>query len=155
MTDKDVREDRMLHRNWDLYDTRHTVFRPARLSPKELEQGYWRAYESFYRWSAILRGAAAKPSWLSRLRHIAYAGGWKKMEPFWDLVIRAKRAGAMLPVLETVLDPALRTPAASPHPAGGQAVPLRPSPAPRADRWSGIAGNETERGTLPQVERPA
>ena len=29
--------------------------------------------------------------------------GWKKFEPLWDLVIRAKRAGMMLPVLETIL----------------------------------------------------
>ena len=37
------------------------------------------------------------------LRHAAYAAGWKKFEPLWDLVIRAKRAGMMLPVLETIL----------------------------------------------------
>ena len=36
-------------------------------------------------------------------RHFAYAAGWKKFEPLWDLVIRAKRAGMMLPVLETIL----------------------------------------------------
>ena len=29
--------------------------------------------------------------------------GWKKFEPMWDVIIRAKRAGAMLPVLETIL----------------------------------------------------
>src|SRR5262249_42728760 len=40
---------RMLHRDWDLYDTRHAVFRPARLSPERLEKGYWRAYRDFYR----------------------------------------------------------------------------------------------------------
>lgn len=154
--DRMRRGDRLLHQDWDLYDTRHTVFQPARLSPKELEEGYWRAYESFYRWSAILRGAAAKPSWLGRLRHVAYAGGWKKLEPLWDLVIRAKRVGAMLPVLETVLDPARRTPAAAPHPAGGQAVPHHPGPTAQAVRLTGIASNETGRGTSAQVEvRPA
>jgi hypothetical protein len=26
-------EGRLLHHNWDLYDTRHTVFRPARSRP--------------------------------------------------------------------------------------------------------------------------
>ena len=102
--DRMRREGRLLHHDWDRYDTRHTVFQPARLEPAQLEEGYWRAYESFYRWSAILRGAAAKPSWRGRLRHAAYAGGWKKMEPLWDLVIRAKRVAALLPVLETVLD---------------------------------------------------
>jgi hypothetical protein len=33
----------------------------------------------------------------------AYAGGWKKLEPFWDWIIRTRRAGRMLPMLEQVL----------------------------------------------------
>ena len=37
------------------------------------------------------------------MRHFAYASGWKKFEPLWDFVIRAKRAGMMLPVLESIL----------------------------------------------------
>ena len=37
------------------------------------------------------------------LRHFAYAAGWKKFEPLWDVVIRAKKAGMMLPVLEAIL----------------------------------------------------
>jgi hypothetical protein len=40
---------------------------------------------------------------VSGLRHLAYSAGWKKFEPLWDLVIRAKRAGTLLPVLETIL----------------------------------------------------
>jgi hypothetical protein len=40
---------------------------------------------------------------LAGLRHAAYAAGWKKFEPIWDLLIRTKRAGMALPVLETVL----------------------------------------------------
>lgn len=94
---------RILHDDWDLYDTRHVVYRPARLTPDELEAGYWRAYESFYRWGSIFRGAATKPSLVNAMRHVAYAGGWKKLEPFWDLVIRAKRVSALLPALESVL----------------------------------------------------
>jgi radical SAM superfamily enzyme YgiQ (UPF0313 family) len=97
------RDGRILHQNWDRYDTRHAVYRPARLTPAELEAGYWYAYESFYRWSSIVRGAATKPSLAGALRHVAYAGGWKKLEPFWDLVIRARRVSALLPVLESVL----------------------------------------------------
>jgi hypothetical protein len=37
------------------------------------------------------------------LRHFAYAAGWKKFEPFWDWVIRAKRVANLLPVLESIL----------------------------------------------------
>jgi radical SAM superfamily enzyme YgiQ (UPF0313 family) len=97
------RDGRILHRFWDLYDTRHVVYRPARLRPDALERGYWHAYESFYRWGSIVRGATTKPSLARALRHVAYTGGWKKLEPLWDLVIRARRVSTLLPVLETVL----------------------------------------------------
>jgi len=96
-------QGRILHQDWDLYDTRHTVFRPARMAPGQLEEGYWRAYRDFYRWGAIARGAMTKESWSSRLRHFAYAAGWKKFESIWDLMLRAKRVAAMRPVLERVL----------------------------------------------------
>jgi radical SAM superfamily enzyme YgiQ (UPF0313 family) len=96
-------EGRIITSNWDLYDTRHTVFRPKRLTAEELESGYWRAYQDFYRWGSILSSAKAHPKAIDQLRHIAYAGGWKKLEPMWDWAIRAKRVTNLLPVLETVL----------------------------------------------------
>lgn len=96
-------QGRLLHHRWDLYDTRHVVYRPARLAPDALEAGYWRAYRQFYAWSAIFRGAWASDEWWGRLRHVAYAGGWKKLEPLWDWVIRAKRIGQALPLLEWIL----------------------------------------------------
>jgi radical SAM superfamily enzyme YgiQ (UPF0313 family) len=95
--------NRMTCDDWDLFDTRHVVFRPARISAENLESGYWRAYRNFYRWGSIFKGAWAKEDFLGKLRHIGYAGGWKKFEPLWDWVIRAKRAGNMLPALETIL----------------------------------------------------
>jgi radical SAM superfamily enzyme YgiQ (UPF0313 family) len=53
---------RITSRDWDLYDTRHVVYRPAQLSPDALEAGYWRAYREFYRWRSIVEGAATKPT---------------------------------------------------------------------------------------------
>lgn len=97
-------EGRLLHRDWDRYDTRHVVFRPKRLTPQELESGYWRAYRDFYRWGSIFRGASTKKEWKGRLRHVAYAGGWKKFEPLWDLLIRSRNVLHALPVLETILN---------------------------------------------------
>ena len=79
-------EGRLLHRDWDLYDTRHVVFRIRGMSAEELESGYWRAYRDFYRWGSILRGALSKEHPASSLRHFAYAAGWKKFEPLWDWV---------------------------------------------------------------------
>ena len=94
---------RLLHSDWDRYDTRHVVYAPARMTPAELEGGYWRAYRDFYRWGSILRGASTKETVRARLRHTAYAAGWKKFEPLWDLAIRARRIGRALPILETIL----------------------------------------------------
>jgi radical SAM superfamily enzyme YgiQ (UPF0313 family) len=59
------REGRLLHDDWDRYDTRHVVYRPARLEPQELEEGYWHAYESFYRWTEARLPSEAEPRSLS------------------------------------------------------------------------------------------
>jgi radical SAM superfamily enzyme YgiQ (UPF0313 family) len=96
-------QGRITSQDWDLYDTRHVVFRPARLSAEALEAGYWRAYRNFYRWGSILRSARAHPGLTQGLRHFAYAAGWKKFEPLWDWVIRARRVSSFLPLLESIL----------------------------------------------------
>jgi len=96
-------EGRIVEHDWDLYDTRHVVYQPRRLTPLELVDGYWRAYRDFYRWPAILRGARGQPL-PAALRHVLYAGGWKKLEPLWDRLIRARHVTAMLPLLEQTLD---------------------------------------------------
>ncbi|WP_203835859.1 B12-binding domain-containing radical SAM protein [Winogradskya humida] len=96
-------DDRIVHHDWDLYDTRHVVHRPRGMTPEQLEAGYWQAYRDFYRWGNIWRGAAAKPL-PDRMRHLAYAGGWKKFEPLWDALIRSRQVLRALPLLETTLD---------------------------------------------------
>jgi radical SAM superfamily enzyme YgiQ (UPF0313 family) len=96
-------EGRVTTSNWDLYDTRHTVFHPKRINAQTLEKGYWHAYSEFYRWKNILRSSRVHTGIPEQLRHLAYAGGWKKLEPMWDWVIRAKKVTDFLPVLETVL----------------------------------------------------
>ena len=96
-------EGRLLHRDWDLYDTRHVVFRTRGMSAEALESGYWRAYRDFYRWGSILRGAMSKDHPVSALRHFGYAAGWKKFEPLWDCAIRTRQVLRMRPVLEQIL----------------------------------------------------
>ncbi len=51
-------EQRMLHSNWDLYDTRHVVYRPTKLTTGQLEKGYWRAYKEFYTWNSLFRSSS-------------------------------------------------------------------------------------------------
>ncbi len=117
------RAGRLTTTNWDLYDTRHVVYRPARLSPAALKAGYEWAYREFYRWPRLLDGALTHSDTKHRLKHFFYAAGWKKFEPFWDVVIKAQRLPAMTPLLEAVLSKvsrqeasiADRTPATSPE----------------------------------------
>ncbi|EAZ92518.1 B12-binding domain-containing radical SAM protein [Crocosphaera chwakensis] len=101
--DRMVAENRLITDNWDLYDTRHVVYRPAKISPEALESGYWQAYQDFYRWGSIFQGAWVKSDWNSRLRHLVYAGAWKKCEPIWDMLIRLKQVNHLIPALEQVL----------------------------------------------------
>ena len=96
-------QGRLLTTNWNLYDTRHTVYQPAQLTPDELEQGYWRSYREFYTWRNILAAAGTKATWVGRTRHAAYSAGWKKFEGLWNLAIRLKQISQMRPMLENVL----------------------------------------------------
>jgi radical SAM superfamily enzyme YgiQ (UPF0313 family) len=90
--------------NWDRYDTRHAVFDHPRLSADELEAGYTRAYRDFYRFRNIARGCVNHADLAQRLKHFAYATGWKKCEPVWNLLIRSRQVAAGRPVLERGLD---------------------------------------------------
>jgi radical SAM superfamily enzyme YgiQ (UPF0313 family) len=96
-------EGRIVTRDWNRYDTRHVVYRPARLGPEALEDGYNWAYREFYRWSAIGRASLSHGTIKHQAKHFFYAAGWKKFEPLWDLVIRARQLRCMTPVLEAVL----------------------------------------------------
>jgi len=73
------------------------------MSPRRLEEGYWRAYRDFYSWGSILRGAGAKQTLRGQLRHVTYTGAWKKAEPIWDAIIRARMLGFVVPLMESVM----------------------------------------------------
>jgi radical SAM superfamily enzyme YgiQ (UPF0313 family) len=106
---------RLTTRNWDLYDTRHVVFQPARISADALERGYNWAYREFYRWPSIARGSLSHGSMKHRAKHFFYAAGWKKFERAWDLLIRARQLRRMTPLLEAVLSRATAKRGRAPH----------------------------------------
>lgn len=97
------KQGRILTRNWDHYDTRHVVFKTARLSSEQLETGYHNAYQDFYSWSNILKASLGHDSLKHQLKHLVYSAGWKKFEPLWNLVIKSRRLNHMLPLLESIL----------------------------------------------------
>jgi len=94
---------RILHRNWDQYDTRQVVYRTAGLSADELKKGYDWSYRSFYSWSNIAKASLGHEALRHQLRHFAYAGGWKKFEPLWNFMIKTRGLNKMLPLLEAIL----------------------------------------------------
>jgi radical SAM superfamily enzyme YgiQ (UPF0313 family) len=98
-----VSEGRMLTCDWNLYDTRHVVYRPAKLKPEALKDGYDRAYREFYRWGSIARASLHHGTLKHQAKHFFYAAGWKKFEPLWDLIIRARQLTRVTPLLEGVL----------------------------------------------------
>jgi radical SAM superfamily enzyme YgiQ (UPF0313 family) len=99
-------QQRLVTGNWDLYDTRHVVYRPQGISATALKAGYDWAYGEFYRWGNICKAARAHQSSKHSLKHLAYSAGWKKFEPAWDFVIRLRQLAQMRPMLEAVLSQA-------------------------------------------------
>jgi radical SAM superfamily enzyme YgiQ (UPF0313 family) len=63
-----VAEHRILTRNWELYDGQHVVFRPARMSVQELQQGTEAAWKHAYSWRSIARRVRHSPApWTVKL----------------------------------------------------------------------------------------
>jgi radical SAM superfamily enzyme YgiQ (UPF0313 family) len=61
-------EGRILTKNWELYDGQHVVFRPAKLTMEELQQGTEAAWKYTYSLRSIVRRIAHSPApWPVRL----------------------------------------------------------------------------------------
>jgi radical SAM superfamily enzyme YgiQ (UPF0313 family) len=99
-------EGRILHRNWDQYDTRQVVYKTIGLNADELKKGYDWAYRSFYSWGNIFKASLQHEELKHKIKHFAYAGGWKKFEPLWNFMIKTKGLNKMLPLLEAILSKA-------------------------------------------------
>ncbi|MBX2886840.1 MAG: radical SAM protein [Granulosicoccus sp.] len=94
---------RIISQNWDHYDTRHVVFKPRNMNADTLLKGYHRAYKEFYSWRNILTASQQHASLKHRSKHFFYSAGWRKFEPFWDVIIKARRLNNMTPLLEGIL----------------------------------------------------
>lgn len=82
------KSNRILTKDWSLYDTRHLVFTHPILSHGEMEEGYKRAYENFYKWGNIFKASQEHASLKMKLKHLSYAGAWKRFEPVWNFIIK-------------------------------------------------------------------
>ncbi len=85
------REGRLLHRDWQLYDTAHVVFRPRRMSPEELAAGYAWCYERLFSFDSIWR---RRPARLSEVpSYLAMSALYKRSNAVWPLLIEKRWTG--------------------------------------------------------------
>ena len=89
------------------------------MSAVQLEAGVSAACRDICLWSSIWRSAHAHGDSREPIRHLAYIGGWKKLEPLRDWAIRSGQVHRFMPLLEAVLD-------RSAAPAKAAPAPLRP-----------------------------
>lgn len=90
---------RLLHRNWDLYDTAHVVFQPRHMSPEELHQGYAWLYARLFSHASIWRRRPQDAA--AVLPYLAMSYLYKRSNPLWHELIRHRLVQALWrPVVE-------------------------------------------------------
>jgi len=81
-------QGRILHRNWDLYDTAHVVFRPRKMSAERLAEGYEECYTKLFSHGSIWR---RRPEDLRAIpSYLAMSYLYKKSNRLWALLIRRR-----------------------------------------------------------------
>ena len=86
-------EGRILHRNWDRYDTAHVVFQPRHMSPEELDHGYAWCYERLFSHRSIWKRRPTDPR--AVLAYLAMSYLYKRSNRFWHLLIKHRLTGSV------------------------------------------------------------
>lgn len=86
-------EGRLLHRDWDLYDTAHAVFRPRHMTPEELERGYAWLYRRLFSHASIW--ARRPQDWRSVAPYLAMSYLYKRSNRLWHLLIERELVHAV------------------------------------------------------------
>ena len=81
-------EGRLLHKDWDRYDTAHVVFQPKCMSPEQLKEGYDRVYKRLFSLSSIWKRRPEKVT--SVPAYLAATLLYKRSNLFWHLLIRTR-----------------------------------------------------------------
>ncbi|MBD3307840.1 radical SAM protein [candidate division KSB3 bacterium] len=79
-------EGRLLHTDWERYDTAHAVFRPKQMTPEELEAGYAWCYQRVFSHRSIWRRRPA--DFKAALPYLATSYLYKRSNFLWRFLIR-------------------------------------------------------------------
>lgn len=86
-------EGRILHRDWDRYDTGHVVFAPKHMSAEQLDRGYAWCYSELFSHRSIWK---RRPSdYRAVPAYLAMSYLYKRSNRFWHLLIRHRLTGAV------------------------------------------------------------
>ncbi len=86
-------EGRILHRDWDRYDTAHVVFRPRHMSAEELDHGYAWCYDTLFSHRSIW---ARRPAdYRAVLPYLAMSYLYKRSNRLWCFLIRQRLTAAV------------------------------------------------------------
>jgi len=86
-------QGRILHRDWDKYDTAHVVFQPKHLSCAELDRGYAWCYDRLFSHASIWRRRPSDSR--AVLAYLAMSYLYKRSNRFWHLLIRHRLTAAL------------------------------------------------------------
>ncbi|MBX3437218.1 MAG: B12-binding domain-containing radical SAM protein [Planctomycetaceae bacterium] len=86
-------EGRLLHKNWNLYDTSHVVFRPRRMSAEQLAEGYAWCYRRLFSHRSIWRRRPEDSH--AVLPYLAMSYLYKRSNLFWHFLIRYRLTAAI------------------------------------------------------------
>ena len=86
-------EGRILHRDWDRFDTAHVVFQPKHMSCDELDQGYAWCYETLFSHSSIWKRRPLDVA--AVLPYLAMSYLYKRSNRFWHLLIKHRLTAAL------------------------------------------------------------
>lgn len=86
-------QGRILHRDWDKYDTAHVVFRPKHMSEEELDAGYAWCYETLFSHRSIWRRRPTDPRAVPAYLAMSYL--YKRSNRFWHLLIKHRLTAAV------------------------------------------------------------
>ncbi len=81
-------EGRLLHRDWEQYDTAHVVFQPKQMTPEELLLGYDWLYRRLFLHASIWRRRPATA--MAALTYLAGCYLYKRSNRLWHLLIKRR-----------------------------------------------------------------
>jgi radical SAM superfamily enzyme YgiQ (UPF0313 family) len=81
-------EGRLLHRDWEQYDTAHVVFQPKQMTPEELLLGYDWLYRRLFSHASIWRRRPAGA--MAALTYLAGCYLYKRSNRLWHFLIKRR-----------------------------------------------------------------